>query len=175
MGYRGGVGCGGTAVSPTEPNLLDVSNGNTPGVCDPTNPIFSNVSSNPAVPTAYYRAVAEVDNDGHMSFTDGNAFSGDNGRAAIKGGNGLYYMVGNDNNGNLSKKQLTTTQDGVNLVNDTGAELLFPGGSPALPPNVDMIGRLDLNGDKPGKDTNFRGLTILTTRCMSARAAAAMA
>jgi hypothetical protein len=160
MGYRGGVGCGGSTVSPTRPNLLDVSNGNTPGVCDPTNPIISNFVSNPIVPTAYYRAVAELDNDGNLSFTDGNAYSGDNGRAAIKGGNGLYYMVGNDNNGNLSKKQLTTTQDGVNLVNDTGAELLFPGGSPALPPNVDMIGRLEIGTDKPGKDTNFRGLTI---------------
>jgi hypothetical protein len=160
VGYRGGVGCGGSTVSPTRPNLLDVSNGNTPGVCDPTNPIISNIVSDPVVPTAYYRAVAELDNDGHMSFTDGNAFSGDNGRAAIKGGNGLYYMVGNDNDGNLSKKQLSTTQDGVNLVNDTGAELLFPGGSPALPPNVDMIGRLEVGTDKPGKDTNFRGLTI---------------
>ena len=160
MGYRGGVGCGGTAVSPTEPNLLDVSNGNTPGVCDPTNPIFSNISSNPTVPTAYYRAVAEVDEDGHITYTDGNAYSGDNGRGAIKGGNGLYYTVGNDNNGNLSKSQLTTTIPGVELVNATGAELLFPGGSPALPPNVNMIGRLDLNGDKPGKDTNFRGVMI---------------
>jgi hypothetical protein len=160
MGYRGGVGCGGTMVSPTKPNLLDVSNGNTPGVCDPTNPIISNIVSTPVVPTAYYRAVAEVDGDGKISFTDGNAYSGDNGRAAIKGGNGLYYMVGNDNNGNLSKTQLSTTQDGVNLVNDTGAELLFPGGSPALPPNVDMVGRLEFTGDKPGKDTNFRGLTI---------------
>ena len=41
VGYRGGVGCGGTAVSPTGPNLLDVSNGNTPGVCDVTNPVIS--------------------------------------------------------------------------------------------------------------------------------------
>src|SRR6202789_2956008 len=160
MGYRGGVGCGGTKVSPTEPNLLDVSNGNTPGVCDPTNPIFSNVSSNPTVRTAYYRAVAEVDNDGDMSFTDGNAFSGDNGRAAIKGGNGLYYMVGNDNNGNLSKTQLSTTQVGIDLVNATSAELLYPGATPPLPPNIEMIGRLEFGTDKPGKDTNFRGLRI---------------
>jgi hypothetical protein len=160
MGYRGGVGCGGSKVSPTEPNLLDVSNGNTPGVCDPTNPIISNFVSNPVVPTAYYRAVAELDNDGHITYTDGNAYSGDNGRGAIKGGNGLYYTVGNDNNGNLSKSQLTTTIPGVELVNATGAELLFPGGSPALPPNVNMIGRLEIGTDKPGKDTNFRGVTI---------------
>ena len=160
MGYRGGVGCGGSAVSPTEPNLLDVSQSNTPGVCDPTNPVISTFSSNPVVPTAYYRAVAEVDADGRIGYTDGNAYSGDNGRAAIKGGNGLYYMVGNDNSGNLSKKQMSTTQDGIDLVNATGAELLYPGATAPLPPNVEMIGRLEIGTDKPGKDTNFRGLTI---------------
>jgi hypothetical protein len=160
MGYVGGVGCGGSTVSPTRPNLLDVSNSNTPGVCDPTNPIFTTFLSNPFVPAAYYRGVAELDADGHLSITPGNAYSGDNGRAAIKGGNGLYYTAGNDNNGNLSKSQLSTTQDGIDLVNATGAELLYPGATPPLPPNIEMIGRLEFGTDKPGKDTNFRGLTI---------------
>ncbi len=160
MGYRGGVGCGASTVSPTRPNLLDASASNTPGVCDPTDPVISTFVSSPVIPAAYYRAVAEVNEDGQITYTDGNAYSGDNGRAAIKGGNGLYYMVGNDNDGNLSKKQLTTTQDGVDLANATGAELLYPGGSAPLPPNIGMIGRLDYGTDKPGKDTNFRGLTI---------------
>jgi hypothetical protein len=160
MGYRGGVGCGGSTVSPTRPNLLDVSASNSPGVCDPTNPVITTFESNPVIPAAYYRAVAEVDADGHMSFTDGNAYSGDNGRAAIKGGNGLYYMVGNDNSGDLSKKQVSTTLDGVALSNATGAELLYPGLTPPLPPNIEMIGRFLIPGDKPGKDTNFRGITI---------------
>ena len=160
MGYRGGVGCGASTVSPTESNLLDASASSTPGVCDPTDPVISTFVSSPIVPAAYYRAVAEVNDDGQITYTDGNAYSGDNGRAAIKGGNGLYYMVGNDNNGNLSKKQLSSTQDGVDLANATGAELLYPGGSAPLPPNIDMIGRLDYGTDKPGKDTNFRGVTI---------------
>jgi hypothetical protein len=160
MGYRGGIGCGGSAVSPTRPNLLDVSASNTPGVCDPTNPVITTFESNPVVPAAYYRAVAEVDEGGHFRFTDGNAYSGDNGRAAIKGGNGLYYMVGNDNSGDLSKKQVSTTYDGIALSNATGAELLYPGQTPTLPPNIDMIGRFLIPGDKPGKDTNFRGITI---------------
>jgi hypothetical protein len=160
MGYAGGIGCGGSTVSPTAPNLLDVSASNTPGVCDPTNPVISTFASNPVVPAAYYRAVAEVDSEGHLSLTHGNAYSGDNGRAAIKGGNGLYYMVGNDNSGNLSKTQLSTTQAGINLVNATGAELLYPLETPPLPPNVEMIGRLEFGSDKPGKDTNFRGLTV---------------
>ncbi|MGD0940015.1 MAG: hypothetical protein ABR905_09900 [Terracidiphilus sp.] len=160
MGYRGGVGCGGTEVSPTRPGLLDVSASNTPGVCDPTNPVITTFESDPVIPAAYYRAVAEVNEDGRIRFTDGNAYSGDNGRAAIKGGNNLYYMVGNDNSGNLSKNQMSTTFDGIDLANATGAELLFPGQFPPAPPNIDMIGRLLFSGDKPGKDTNFRGLTI---------------
>jgi len=160
MGYQGGVGCGGNTASPTAANLIDVSASNTPGVCDITNPVISSDVNNPTVPTAYYRAVAEVDANGNISVTDGNAYSGDNGRAAIKGGNGLYYMVGNDNSGNLSKKQIPITFDGVNLVNSTGAELLTPGLSPPLPPDITMIGRLQFGSDKPGKDTNFRGVTI---------------
>jgi hypothetical protein len=160
MAYQGGPGCGGFPVAPTAPNLLDVSASNTPGVCDLTNPVITTYQSNPIVPAAYYRAVAEVDGDGHLSITDGNAYSGDNGRAAIKGANGLYYMVGNDNSGNLSKKQLTTTPSGIALINATGAELLVPGQTPPVPPNIDMIGRLLFGSDKPGKDTNFRGLTI---------------
>ena len=149
MAYRGGPGY------PTAPNLLDVSASNTPGVIDPTNPSVGQ----------YYRSVAEVDAWGHLMITEGNAYSGDNGRAAIKGGNGLYYMVGNDNSGNLSKTQLSTTQVGVNLVDSTGAELLVPGQAPTLPPNITMVGKfgvvtLGYPKDKPGKDTNYRGITI---------------
>jgi hypothetical protein len=156
MGYVGGPGF------LTAPNQLDVSNSNTPGVVDPTNPVVSQ----------YYRAVAEVDADGHVHITDGNAYSGNNGRAAIKG-NWTYYMVGNDNNGGLSTKPekpaangLTTTQVGINLVSSTGAELLVPGQTAPLPPSINKIGDFEVTqvgyttADKPGKDNNFRGLTI---------------
>jgi len=160
MGYRGGPGCGGFPVSPTAPNLVDVSASSTPGICDPTNSVISSFVSTPVVPTAYYRAVAEVNSDSHLTITDGNAYSGDNGRAAIKGGNGRYYMVGNDNSGNLSKKQLPITPVGVELINAAGSETLVTGGAPPVPPNIGMIGRLLFGTDKPGKDTNFRGMTI---------------
>ena len=103
--FTAGVGVQGTTsgpISPTAPNLLDVSNANTPGVCDPTNPVVCSDSTNPTVPTAYYRAVGEVGADGYLRVTDGNAYSGNNGRAVIKA-NWLYYMVGNDNNGGLSR------------------------------------------------------------------------
>jgi hypothetical protein len=161
MGYHGGVGCGGSDVSPTAPNLIDVSASNTPAICDPTNPVTSSLQSTPNIPTSYYRAVAEVDADGRLSITDGNAYSGDNGSAAIKASNGIYYMVGNDNSGNIGKKQLSLTVAGFELINATGAELLIPGLTPPVPPNIGMIGRLEfLSSDKPGKDTNFRGITI---------------
>lgn len=150
VGYRGGPGF------VTGPNQLDVSNSNTPGVVDPTNPVSSQ----------YYRAVAEVDSHGNIQYTDGNAYSGNNGRAAIKAA-GSYFMTGNDNNGGLSKTQLTTTQVGVNLITSTGAEFLIPGQVPPIPPGINMIGDFEVTqlglgfpADKAGKDNNFRGLTI---------------
>ena len=164
VGYHGGPGCGGNPVSPTAPNLIDVSASSTPAICDPTNPVITSFEG--GFPTAYYRAVAEVDAEGNVSVTDGNAYSGDNGRAAMKAGNGMYYMAGNDNSGNLPKSALCytaasgCTQIGIDLVNATGVELLVPGATPPVPPNVTMIGRLQFGKDKPGKDTNFRGLTI---------------
>ena len=156
VGYRGGPGF------LTAPNQLDVSNSNAPGVVDPTNPVVSQ----------YYRSVAEVDAHGRLMITEGNAYSGNNGRSAIKS-DSLYYMAGNNNNGGLSKKQLTTTIAGQELVRSTGAELLVPGQTPPLPPNIGMIGDFEITqvidpatgklyttADKPGKDNNFRGIAI---------------
>ena len=149
VAYQGGPGF------ITGPNQLDVSNSNTPGVVDPTNPVSSQ----------YFRAVAEVDANGHIQITDGNAYSGNNGRAAAKA-NGLYFLTGNDNNGGLNSAQLTGTQIGINLITSTGAELLVPGQTPPLPPNINKIGEFAITQvgyaapDKAGKDNNFRGLTI---------------
>jgi hypothetical protein len=155
VGYHGGTGF------MTGPNIFDVSNGNTPGLIDPTN----------AAVGQYYRSVAEVDPLGHLMITDGNAYSGDNGRGAIKA-DSLYYMVGNDNSGLLKAKQLTTTVVGKELVASTGAELLVPGQAPPVAPNITKIGDFEISqvtdpltgnpyaADKPGKDNNYRGITI---------------
>ncbi len=149
VAYHGGPGF------ITAPNQLDVSNSNTPGVIDPTNPVSSQ----------YFRAVAEVDANGHIQITDGNAYSGNNGRAAAKA-NGLYFLTGNDNNGGLSSAQLTGTQIGINLITSTGAELLVPGQTPPVPPAINKLGEFAITQagyaapDKAGKDNNFRGLTI---------------
>ncbi len=155
MGYVNGAG-------PTGVNQLDVSNSNTPAVIDVTNPDVGQ----------YYRAVAEVDAFGKIQVTNSNAYSGDNGRAVMKGGDN-FYMAGNSNNGGLSKTQLTATQDGINLTSSTGAEFLVPGQTAPIPPNIGMIGDFEITqvidpatgqdyttADKAGKDDNFRGLTI---------------
>ena len=72
---------------------IDVSNSNTPGEVDPTNPVTS----------SYYRAVATLDADGQFHFTETNAYSGDNGRAAIvadsDGSDPVIFMAGNAGNG----------------------------------------------------------------------------
>ncbi len=181
MGYRGGPGCStltltssGTApnvtytltqgtnvgpVSPTRTNLVDVSASSTPGLCDPTDPAVSSYVGATG-PTAYYRSVAEVDASGRIFYTDNNAYSGDNSRAVMKADNWLYYSVGNDNSGNLSKKQVGDTTLGFNLSHSTGAELIIPGQVPPVPPSNDMLGYFVVGTDKPGKDTNFRGMTI---------------
>ncbi len=54
-------------------DAIDVSNSNTPAVLDPTNP----------VPGQNFRVVAQVDGHGKFHFTQTNAYSGNNGRAAI--------------------------------------------------------------------------------------------
>ena len=73
-------------------NTLDVSNSNTPGAVDSSNPVG----------TEYARAVAQVDADGVFQFTETNAYSGNNGRAAIQNdtrGVDLIYTAGNAGNG----------------------------------------------------------------------------
>jgi len=71
---------------------LDVSNSNAPVVVDPTNPVG----------VSYYRAVAQVDYHGKFRFTATNAYSGNNGRAAIQNNaneTNFFYTAGNAGNG----------------------------------------------------------------------------
>ncbi len=132
------------------PNTLDVSNANTPGAYDPTNPVGG----------SYYRAVVQVGANGAIGVTPTNSYSGNNGRAAILA-NGIYYMAGNANNGSGTP---------ANIVATAGAQLAVPGQSFATP--AQEIGVLSISQvtnpatglpyppDKAGKDNNFRGLTI---------------
>jgi uncharacterized protein (TIGR03437 family) len=130
-------------------NTVDVSNSNTPGVYDPTNPAGA----------SYFRAVVQVGANGAIQVTPTNAYCGNNGRAAILA-NGLYYMVGNSNNGAGTP---------ANVVAAGGVQVATPGQSATTAPT--QIGNFSIAqvndpatgkpyaADKLGKDNNFRGLT----------------
>jgi hypothetical protein len=134
-------------------DALDVSNSNTPGVVDPTNPVGENV----------FRVVAQIDAKGKLRYTLTNAYSGNNGRAAILNntdGANVVYTSGNAGNG------ANPQPDGV--IIGAGAQILTPevkaevAQSPGLPTPVGSfnITQLGYTADKTGKDTNFRGLRI---------------
>jgi hypothetical protein len=138
-------------VAPT--NTVDVSNSNTPAAFDATNP----------VPNSYFRAVARVDRWGHFTFTETNAYSGNNGRSAILNntwGNDVYYTAGNAGNGSTPQPQ--------NVVLGAGAQILSPvdlpesDQAPGLPTPVASFSVTELGdkADKVGKDDNFRGMTV---------------
>jgi hypothetical protein len=132
---------------------LDVSNANTPGVIDPTNPDTQ----------ATYRGVAQVDALGRFTFTETNTYSGDNGRAAIlNDGHGADVIYASGNAGNGGNPQ----PDGI--ITSTGAQIITPVHRPMVaqrpgtptPAGSFNVTQLGDPADKIGKDTNFRGLTI---------------
>ena len=132
-------------------NGLDVSNSNTPGVVDPTNP----------VPGTYYRAVATVDRWGNFSFTPTNAYSGNNGRAAIlnnTSGNPVFYTAGNAGNGSNPQPAGVVLGAGAQIIDFVPQSSQAPG----VPTPVGNFSVTELNdkADKVGKDDNFRGITI---------------
>ena len=133
---------------------IDVSNSNTPDVIDPTNP----------VPGAYYRLVAEVDENGRFHFTKVNGYSGNNGRAAVfndRHGAGVFYTAGNAGNGGNPQPAGVITGAGMQIAREADAPLARqadPGGP--FPLGSFNITELGQKADKIGKDTNFRGLTV---------------
>lgn len=132
---------------------LDVSNSNTPGAVDPTNPVGQN----------FLRAEAQMDHAGKFQFTETNAYSGNNGRAVLfnnSGGADFLYTAGNAGNGGNPQP------DGIIL--GAGTQIITPAGAPesAQDPGTPTplasfsVTELGANADKIGKDDNFRGLAI---------------
>jgi hypothetical protein len=130
-------------------DTVDVSNSNTPAVVDPTDP----------VPGIYSRVVAAVDQKGQFTFTKTNAYSGNNGRAAILNGNHIY-TVGNAGNGGNPQPNGIIIGAGTQIL--TAEHKALVAQDPGLPTPVGSfsISELGVKADKVGKDTNFRGLTI---------------
>jgi hypothetical protein len=134
-------------------NALDVSNANTPGVIDPTNPVGINI----------FRAVATVDRNGKFTFTETNAYSGNNGRAAIlnnTNGANFFYTAGNAGNGANPQPNGIILGAGAQFIDPTSAPESFQTPGAPTPLGSFNITQLGNKPDKVGKDTNFRGLTI---------------
>jgi hypothetical protein len=138
-------------VAPVD--TLDVSNSNTPAATDLTNPVGQ----------AFLRAVARVDAHGRFHFTTTNAYSGNNGRAAILNNAQepeVIYAAGNAGNG------ANPQPDGVVL--GAGAQFMTPtrlpeaAQTPGTPEPLASfsVTKLGAKADKIGKDDNFRGLTV---------------
>jgi hypothetical protein len=134
-------------------NTIDVSNGNTPLAIDPTNPVGQ----------SFYRAVATVDGQGRFHFTETNAYSGDNGRAAIYNdvnGANVFYTAGNGGNGSNPQP--------ASIIQGTGAQWIVPTTLPEALQNPGTttplasfsVTALGDKADKIGKDDNFRGMTV---------------
>ncbi|QQN61343.1 hypothetical protein JIR23_16885 [Bradyrhizobium diazoefficiens] len=135
-------------------DAIDVSNSNTPDVVDLTNPVTS----------AFSRVIATVDEHGRFHFTKTNAYSGNNGRAAIlndRPGANVFYATGNAGNGNNPQPNGVVIGAGAQIMTAAKASLVDQP-DPGLPTPVGSfnVTQLGLKADKIGKDTNFRGLTV---------------
>ena len=136
-------------------NAIDVSNSNTPQAVDPTNP----------VPASNYRVVASVDQLGRFRFTKTNAYSGNNGRAAIlnnTGGANVYYTTGNAGNwwqpatGRRHRRRRRADHHGFDPI------AAVPAGGSRCADAAWLLQRLRVRRQsrQVGKDNNFRGMTV---------------
>jgi hypothetical protein len=134
-------------------NTIDVSNSNTPAVVDLTNPVGQN----------FLRAVAKIDSKGHFTFTETNAYSGNNGRAVIlndSDGADFFYTAGNAGNGSNPQPAGVVVGAGAQLIDVVRKSENEQ--DPGLPTPVGSfsITQLGVKADKIGKDDNYRGIAI---------------
>jgi hypothetical protein len=134
-------------------NTIEVSNSNTPGVIDPSNPVG----------VAYYRAAVTVNRNGKFTFTETNAYSGNNGRTAIlnnTNGANFFYTAGNAGNGANPQPNGVILGAGAQIIDPSTAPESFQ--TPGTPTPVASFNVTELGdkADKIGKDDNFRGMTI---------------
>ena len=146
---------------------IDVSNSDAVPGQDPTNPVTFAFGSH----YDFHRTIVSLDDEGRFSYTPTTNYGGNNGRAALLGSNGLYYTVGNANNGNAATFGSASNGTTPDVTETTGLEVVEPlrawSANVTVPSDssaeVDPLLQYGLgkNGadDKPGKDDNFRGIT----------------
>ena len=143
---------------------IDVSNSDAVAGQDPTNAVTFAFGLN----YAFSRTIVSMDEDGDLFYTPTINYGGNNGRSALLGPNGLYYSVGNANNGNAAT---FGPSNGTNpdVTETTGLEVVRPidahwpsvtipaGNSAEVDPLLQF--KFTTKADKPGKDDNYRGVT----------------
>jgi hypothetical protein len=144
---------------------LDVSNSDALAGQDPTNPVSFAFGSS----YAFARTIVSMDGGGHFSYTPTINYGGNNGRSALLGSNGLYYSVGNANNGNASTfgpngtspdVTETTGLEVVNPINGATSNVAIPANNSAeVNPLIQYSFGTPPKLDKAGKDNNYRGVT----------------
>ena len=153
MGYAGsGVGA------------LDVSNSDAVPGQDPSNPVTFAYGNS----YSFARTIVSMDQTGRFTYTPTINYGGNNGRSALLGSNGMYYTVGNSNNGNAAvfgaangtspDVTQTTGVEVVRPINARHSNVTIPTGNST---EVDPLLQYTLGSkpDKPGKDNNYRGIT----------------
>jgi hypothetical protein len=163
---------------------LDVSNSDGVPGQDSTNPVTIHFGND----YTFQRTIVSIDIEGDITYTPTIAYGGDNGRGGLLGSNGLYYTVGNSNNGNAATFGNTCptppvpTTSTINctspdVTETTGLEVVNPIDGMFVPPlsqipagnsaEVDPLLQLQFGNppkaDKAGKDDNFRGVTEFAT------------
>lgn len=144
---------------------IDVSNSDAVAGQDPTNPVTFAFGSHYAFP----RTIVSMDSFGNLSYTPTINYGGNNGRSALLGSNGLYYTVGNANNGNAATFGSASNHTNPDVTETTGLEVVAPlnnasisaDSTPAASAEVDPLLQYTFGSkaDKPGKDNNYRGIT----------------
>ncbi len=132
---------------------IDVSNSNTPAAPDPTNPVG----------ITFLRAVATVDSNGKFTFTETNAYSGNNGRSAVlnnSNGANFFYTAGNAGNGANPQPNGIILGAGAQFIDPSTAPESFQTPGTPTPLASFSVTLLGDKADKVGKDDNFRGMTI---------------
>jgi hypothetical protein len=134
-------------------NTIDVSNSNTPLAIDPTNPVGQE----------FLRGVATVDRNGQFSFTETNAYSGNNGRAAILNntdGEPFFYTAGNAGNGANPQPNGIVLGAGAQFIDFSSKHEAQQDPGTPTPVSSFSVTLLGDKADKVGKDDNFRGMTV---------------
>jgi hypothetical protein len=134
-------------------NTIDASNSNTPLAIDPTNPVGQE----------FLRGVAAVDGNGQFNFTETNAYSGNNGRAAILNntdGEPFFYTSGNAGNGSNPQPNGIVLGAGAQFIDFSDKHEAQQDPGTPTPVASFSVTELGDKADKVGKDDNFRGMTV---------------